>query len=695
MTLAILDARDKEYVVVAAGADLIATYVQQAILAGQTAQEVLDAILAAGLSEGVFPSLAAGESGTAAGQYFWVGDAGMVVLYRNDAGVGTEIAELATAAGLATKVDAAALGGPEGADEVGYAYASLAPFIQTRKALEALRDLGASVRDTGAVGDGVADDSEALEEITAYFGATGGLWRLPRGQWRTTRKILIDCTKPQLILGSGVRKVYPGPYDVGDDLGVGVIIADHADNAFQFVSAATGDGNVTLRDLAVTTLNNGTTDDPADFPKAAFSWDTNDYFARNFRFEGCSIHAFETAFLTYKSGGVNIEVGLFAAENCTINRNLWIARTENATQWNGFNFIGNEAGQNGYLASQGGIDVQAHSANICRNSIEGTRDPIHIYGSMRGVVVEGNYLEAVVGGAAIHLEGVRGQYDIRGNSYLAIDYGALGQNVLLTNCGAGQVLGPYWPDGVYKTPPPVLGNSAGQGDNIVNPSGTDGFLRMDAVDGAGYLREPGYSAITKQRVATAGRELSPWNGRPMPVEEYISANPGAISLNYTLGGNSGEWVVLSWLFRRTPGAGSPADPYISMSVNGIGAAGSRDYIAYNFGENWRDGEWCLLTCAAKLGVTMTTLGVSLYPYGANPGPGRGVRYLRPVVYTVDDPNKIIPYIDDWTARSVTAAGVPNVPGFIPGDMLFNADVAAGNQAEFVKLAGADNNWVYT
>lgn len=100
MTLAILDARDKEYVVVAAGADLIATYVQQAILAGQTAQEVLDAILAAGLSEGVFPSLAAGESGTTDGQYFWVGDGGTVTLYLNDSGTGDEIAELATAAGL-------------------------------------------------------------------------------------------------------------------------------------------------------------------------------------------------------------------------------------------------------------------------------------------------------------------------------------------------------------------------------------------------------------------------------------------------------------------------------------------------------------------------------------------------------------------------------------------------------------------
>ena len=121
MTLAILDARDKEYVVVAAGTDLIATYVQQAIAAGQTAQEVLDAILAAGLSEGVFPSEAAGLSGTTDGQYFWVGSGGTVTLYLNDTGTGDEIAELATAAGLALKANTADLASPTGGEMVGVA----------------------------------------------------------------------------------------------------------------------------------------------------------------------------------------------------------------------------------------------------------------------------------------------------------------------------------------------------------------------------------------------------------------------------------------------------------------------------------------------------------------------------------------------------------------------------------------------
>lgn len=590
-------------------------------------------------------------------------------------------------------VSAAALASADsdkGAALVGYVFDAPAPFIRTQKALEKLRELGASIKDTGAIGTGLVDDSDALEEIFDYFQTRGGQWRVPPGVYKTTREIVIDCSEPQSIVGAGMRGVYPGAYTLDAGRGQSVILPVHNDrNAFRFVGSALGDGTIHIRNLALATLETG------DVPTAAFGWDTNDQFLRDFTFDNCSIHGFTSAFDTYKTGGSNTEMGLFKAERCNINRNLWIARTLNSTQWNGFDFVANEAGQNGYLPGQGGIDVSAHSANILRNTLEGMRDPIRLSRSMRGVKVEGNYLEAVVGMAAIHLQNIRGHYDIGANAYLAVNYDVLDHNVLLTNCGAGRVLGPYWADGVYKTDLPVVGNSVAGGDNVLNPSvdsGNYGILRMDSLDMGEYLREPEYLAIAKQRVTVDGRELAPWCGRPMPVEQYSSADPGAISLSYTIAGSPAEWVVVSWLFRRVPDAGSPKDPYISLLVNGTGAAGSRDYIAYAFDENWRDGEWCLLTCAAKLGVTMTSLSINFFPHGINPGSGRVTRCLRPMVYVTNDPNKVIPYIDDYTARSMTTP--PNVPGFQRGDTVFNANVAAGGQAEFVKLAGADNNWAY-
>jgi hypothetical protein len=590
-------------------------------------------------------------------------------------------------------VSAAALastGSDKGAALVGYAFDANAPFIRTQSALEKLREFGASIRDTGAVGTGLVDDSDALEEMLDYFKTRGGQWRIPPGVYKTTREIVVDCSQPQTIVGAGMRGVYPGAYTLDANRGQSVILPVHQNrNAFRFVGPAIGGGTIHIRNLALTTLETGTV------PEAAFGWETNDRFLRDFTFDNCSIHGFDSAFDTYKTGGTNTEVGLFKAERCNINRNHWIARTLDSTQWNGFDFVANEAGQNGYLDCQGGIDVSAHNANILRNTLEGTRDPIRLSSSTRGVKVEGNYLEAVVGVAAIHLQNIRGHYDVGANAYLAIDYSKLKHTVLLTNCGAGRVLGPYWADGVYKTELPVLGNSLSGGDNLLNPSVDSthhGILRMDSLDRGEYLREPEYSAIAKQRVTVDGRELAPWCGRPMPVQEYGSSNPGAISLNYAIAGSPGEWVVVSWLFRREPDAGDPKDPYVSLLVNGTGGAGSRDYIAYAFDENWRDGEWCLLTCAAKLGVAMTSLSINFFPHGVNPGSGRVTRFLRPVVYVTNDPNKIIPYVDDYTARSVTIA--PDASGFEQGDTIFNANVAAAGQAEFVKLAGANNNWVY-
>lgn len=193
MTLAILDARDREYVVVAAGTDLIATYVQQAILAGQTAQEVLDAILAAGLSEGVFPSLAAGESGTTDGQYFWVGDGGTVTLYLNDSGSGDEIAELATAASVAGKANTADLAADTGAEMIG---TSNGMDVETRLANQEV-----SVKDFWQAGD--PDWTNAFERAiyTAFPDSDCISIFVPVGDYILSRQIIPRRTV--LIRGAG------------------------------------------------------------------------------------------------------------------------------------------------------------------------------------------------------------------------------------------------------------------------------------------------------------------------------------------------------------------------------------------------------------------------------------------------------------------------------------------------------------
>jgi hypothetical protein len=269
MTLAILDARDKDYVVVAAGADLIASYVQQAIAAGQTAQEVLDAILAAGLSEGVFPSLAAGESGTTDGQYFWVGDAGTVVLYRNDAGVGTEIAELATAASVAGKVDAAALastlGGTMQGLEDGHTTQALFNILKAtrRPAMDGIFSSGSDQRSallafiSNAAADGQTIEWGPLDVSLDVATATGGRRGLtvPTG----SRWVFHPNTVIRAIPGAASSYEIINLWDVSDIVieGAGARIIGERDGHVgstgewgQGVSLR-GCSNITIRDLNV------------------------------------------------------------------------------------------------------------------------------------------------------------------------------------------------------------------------------------------------------------------------------------------------------------------------------------------------------------------------------------------------------------------------------------------------------------
>lgn len=565
-----------------------------------------------------------------------------------------------------------------------------APFVKTRSALDKLREVGSSVRDTGAVGDGRTDDTHAIQEIADHYALVGGEWYFPPGVFRTTAPIIWSCARPQRVRGRGKRGVYPGRFDPDHVGELAVLLPVHAGRAaIRFAGSNEGEGTIELRDIALATLESG------PVPVAALGWDAGEHFLRDFAFIGCSIHGFTSAFDLFRTRGHNAEMGQFKAQRCTINRNRWIARTLDGTQWNGFSFRDNEAGQNGYAEGDGGIAVAAHNAIIAGNCLEGQRDPVKLSGSMRGVTVGDNYFEANVGTAAIHLQNVRGPFDVGANSFLTFDRARLDDLVLLANCGHGRVLGPYWAYGVHKMALPVLGNSAA-GDNGANPrpgSNARGFLRLDGFDnGNTYTRSPRCSAIATQRVAVAGRDLAPWNGLPMPVAQHDTTMAAAIAVDVALAGAVGEWVAVSWLFQRVSAAGASSDPYLSLSVNGIGAAGSRDYVAYSFDEYWRDGEWCLLTAGIRLETAMARLAVNLYPYGVRPAGGRLTRHLLPVAYVTDTPAEIIPYIDDYTARSVMAP--PRARGFQAGDMLINASVAAAGQAQYVKLPGDEDRWAY-
>lgn len=550
----------------------------------------------------------------------------------------------------------------------------------------------ANVKDFGAVGDGVSDDTAAINLALAYLESIGGgTLYFPNGTYKTTSEILIDVSQIRLV-GTSKRAVYPGVFVPSPNTPSTIMPVHSGRNAIRFYSTTVAAITAfTAQGINVATLETGSV------PIAAFGWDCTGAgaFQRDFTFDECGIYGFTSTFDVYGVGTYS-EMGLLKVRNCNINRNTWIARTLNGTQWNGFVFRDNEAGQNGYLVGQGGIAISAHACTIENNCMEGMRDPVKVSGSYRGVQVVGNYFEANVGRACVELDNVRGPYFVGPNTYLAISDAAIAHKVLIKDCGLGLSVDPYWSSGLHKSQLPLLGADAASGDNVLNntvSSADYGFYRVDRLDGALYLREPQYSTIATQRVTVAARELDPQSGQPMPVQEYTTSGAGAVALTYSITGNSGQWVVVSWMLKQQPGY-STADPYISLSVNGSGAAGSRDYPIYWWTNFWRSGEWALITCAIKIGTSMTSLGVTVFPHGVYPAAGLVSRFLRPVVYTVDDINKAIPYIDEWTARSTV--GTPGAGTWKQGDSLFNAAPSAGGQGKFLcTVAGTPGTWVYT
>lgn len=540
-----------------------------------------------------------------------------------------------------------------------------------------------------AKGDGVTDDTAAINTALAYLASIGGgTLYFPQGSYKTTAEIVIPSSSIHLR-GNGRRKCYPGLF-VPSANTLSTIFGVHTGRNLFKISSDTLDvrSNFNATELNFATLETGPR------PTAAFGFECGN-FQRDFTFYRCGIHGFTSAFDVYVgTGSPNREMGVFKATNCSINRNSWIARNLDGTQWNGFIFEKNEAGQNGYGVGGGGIAISGHAVAIEYNLLEGQRDPVYVFGSYRGISIRANYFEANVGAACIQLKDIRGPWFVGPNTYGAVNYADLGQLVLLgTACGMGQCVDPYWPEMVHKTNLPNIGNDAGTGDVVLNSNNNMQFGRVDKIVEHNFSNIPQYSTIAKQAVTVNARELNPQTGMPMPVQEYTTAGVGNVPLNYTISGPSGSWVVMSWLIRHVADAFGDFNPYVTIDINGTSAAGSRDIPISKFTTYWNQGEWALITCATKLGVAMTNVTLQLYPYGVNPTAGRVSRFLRPVVYVVDNANKIIPYIDNNVAQRIS--GAPAAGTWELGDILNNANPSAGGQGQFLcTVAGTPGTWVY-
>jgi hypothetical protein len=96
---------------------------------------------------------------------------------------------------------------PSGSNSVGYLPAgtgAVTTTVQTK-----LRE-SVSVKDFGATGNGVADDTAAIQAAINYIGlAGGGTVRLPKGVYLTTSTLTIDYISVELVGDGGLSVNYP------------------------------------------------------------------------------------------------------------------------------------------------------------------------------------------------------------------------------------------------------------------------------------------------------------------------------------------------------------------------------------------------------------------------------------------------------------------------------------------------------
>lgn len=523
------------------------------------------------------------------------------------------------------------------------------------------------------------DDSDAWEAALAFLGFIGGgTLHLPHGVSKVTAQIDIPVDVPIRIVGTGMHKVYPGNLTVGQSLPSTVFPVHTGRAAFRFLAAANGQGSFTAENFNVSGLISSGT-----LPDCAFGWETQGGFLYGFTFRQVGVYNFRkagnvgAAFEAYRESGTAGAVGSVLIENCTINHNNWIARTLDDTHINGFRFVYNKAGQNGYLPGNGGINISGHDVAINNNIIEATRDAVRCHGAFTDIEVKGNYFEYNVGRACIELESARGPFTIGPNNYAVLNYASasedagavakLAQKVIISATGLGTCIDPYFPNGTNKMAPPLIGtialNSLSQ-----NPAGSH-FLRADRFEGAGYNVEPDVLAIVREPVTIQHRDTNPQTGLAMPVQGYATSGSDLLGYNSgALAGGVGQWVVFSWPMRRISSAGASLAPYLTLLPNDDYNL-RHDIPLYAFQHTFRTGEWSLVTAAIPLTVDMASLYVNIYPYGINPPAGLECRFTRPISYVVDDVNKIAPYFDNNLVSAVSAA--PTAGTWNSGDTLRN------------------------
>lgn len=554
-----------------------------------------------------------------------------------------------------------------------------------------LPKFGGKAKLFGIVGDATADDTTQVESFIAYVNSSLGAladFSDVIGTMRLTNDIEVPA-RSLTIKGAGRLHVYPyeeaAGYAAAEKLTT--FLVDHNDrNAFTMIQDGGARGFLFI-DANVIRKSGSTC-------TAAFGFDVvgtvtgGKNYGYDTVFRRAGIFDFVSAFDMYASGAAtDPSMAAILIDDCAINRNDWIARNLDSSQWNGFTFINNKAGQQ----TTGGLDIRAHKFEEHGNVLEGCPNPIKVAAGFRGFTSFGSYFEANTGRALIEVAGQRGPVNIGANTIIANSTTA---KVILSNVGLVNSDIPYIGDQIYKGKQPWFGDNNSLENDLPNVDPiTFGVSGINPPTSDVLVRPENILTFDTNSVSGADRQraVSPFNGRAMPLERYTTAGVGAITDILTIAGNSGEYVNVTILIKHVPdGLGNP-NPYVTLNVNGTSDTGSRDYSFAEASSWYREGDWMVIHAVIKLGVAMTSLHVTFFTYGLAPTLGRDADFFPAHAYTAVDLRDCRPYLDPFEFEHIAA--IPTTGTWVRGDKFGTTTPVAAGKLGFVCItAGSPGTW---
>lgn len=482
---------------------------------------------------------------------------------------------------------------------------------------------GVNVKWFGAAGDGLTDDTAAIQAAMDGM-PEGGIVFFPDGTYRTTSKLIVKH-RNVMLSGTGKRSIQhlhrEGEHSF-DHTVPSTILADHAGDCVWLSHAYNLNGFAASRLTFVTNVKKASGVQSLKAERCfGFDLGGEGQFRREFVFEHVSVGKFGRAFELYASsasGGTSFSgMGVIRIQNCATMHNDFIVRTIDSTAWNGFVYDYNEGGNNGKSAGTGGIHISGHNISICRNILEGQRDPIRISGGQRGLTIKNNYFEANTGDAIIYVHRNNGPFDI-GENYMYRPQTT--HRVLLSQSLNGRCSDPYWPQQTNKMEFVMPGSN--NTEKFLNNNATTPYFRSDRFDPQ-LLQKPVWNDAAPAKPPVTG-----------------TAANRRITESFDLAVAAGEWVVVCWMLRqKTIGR----TPFTAITLQGSGQ--TFEFEHYGHGNSFRNTEFSVLTSAMKAGSAASVVMVDMWPCGKSPANGESYEIYSPLVYTIADVNDIRPYVE--------------------------------------------------